>query len=135
MCDATKRLLFLSPAYAGHTHDFTIFKEWFAGLQFSGRTVYVDSGFMGIRKTITEAIIHLPHKASRNHPLTLDQKAKNTVLAKIRVVVENSIAKMKSFFVLRIKNRMKIKQRLNEAIGLCAELANLKIVKSLIVSP
>ena len=107
-----KKILFPSFAYPGHTHDFTIFKELFAGLDFFGRLVYVDSGFTGIKKQIRGASIHLPQKATKNHPLTQEQKAGNTGLAKIRVVVENAIAKMKAFFVLRIENRLKIKQRL-----------------------
>lgn len=121
----------MSAAAAGHTHDFTLFKTLFAGLSFGGRTVYVDSGFVGIKKAITDAIIHLPQKASKNHPLTQQQKDDNTKLARIRVVVENAIAKTKAFFVLRIENRMKKKCRLNEVVGLCAGLANFKTSMSL----
>lgn len=58
--------------------------------------------------------------------LTAEQKAENTVLARLRVVVENTIAKMKSFFVLRIENRMKKKSYLDDALDLCASLANFK---------
>lgn len=134
MCNAAKHILFLSSAYSGHTHDFTIFKELFAGRDFSGRTVYVDSGFMGISKNITGATIYLPQKAARNHPLTQGQKDANTSLARVRVVVENAIAKIKTFFVLRIENRMKNKQRLNETIGLCASLANFKNRNALTVT-
>lgn len=124
----------MSAAYPGHTHDFVIFKNLFAGLDFSGRVVYVDSGFVGIKKNITGAIIYIPHKSSKNHPLTQDQKDDNTALSKVRVVIENSIAKIKSFFVLRIENRMKIKQRIDEVIGLCADLANFKTKMSLTIN-
>lgn len=116
----------MSDAYSGRTHDFTIFKILFAGLDFSGRAVHVDSGFAGIKHHIANAIIHLPQKATRNHSLTPEQKNENTAKARVRVVVENAIAKMKAFFVLRIENRMKIKARLNEAVDLCISLANLK---------
>lgn len=124
----------MSAAYPGHTHDFVIFKKLFAGLDFSGRVVYVDSGFVGIKKNITGAIIYIPHKSSKNHPLTQDQKDDNTALSKVRVVIENSIAKIKSFFILRIENRMKIKQRIDEVIGLCADLANFKTKMSLTIN-
>ena len=134
MSDITKQIIFMSAAYPGHTHDFVIFKNLFADLDFSGRVVYVDSGFVGIKKNITGAIIYIPHKSSKNHPLTQDQKDDNTALSKVRVVIENSIAKIKSFFVLRIENRMKIKQRIDEVIGLCADLANFKTKMSLTIN-
>lgn len=126
VCDAQKRIRFLSAAYPGHTHDFAIFKKLFAGLDFSDRSVHVDLGFIGIQKNITGGTIHIPHKGTKKNPLTQDQKDQNKALSQIRVIVENAIAKMKSFFILRIENRMKIKQKFNETIGICAELANLK---------
>ena len=76
----------------------------------------------------------MPHKSRKNAPLSLEQKEENTALSRIRVVVENSIAKMKSFFVLRIENRMKMKAKLDEAFEICAALANFKTKMLLTVS-
>ena len=121
-----KRILFASNAYDGHTHDFTIFKEIFAGFDFSKFQTYVDLGFIGIKKHVVEGDIFIPHKASKNHPLTASQKEENTELARVRVVVEHSIAKIKSFFIMRIENRMKMKNELNNAFHICAALANFK---------
>ena len=103
-----KRILFASDAYDGHTHDFTIFKDIFAGFDFSTFQTYADLGFIGIKKQVMGGTIFIPHKASKNCPLTASQKEENTALARVRVVVENSIAKIKSFFIMRIENRMKI---------------------------
>lgn len=64
-------------------------------------------------------------------PLSEQQKAENTALSRLRVVIENTIAKAKSFFVLRIDNRMKNKLRLDEAMELCVGLANFKIDNAL----
>lgn len=72
--------------------------------------------------------ILIPHKNYRKRPLTDHQKAENTERSRLRVVVENVFAKMKSFFVLRTKNRMKDKSRLQEAVGDCALLSNFKLM-------
>jgi len=68
----------------------------------------------------------LPHKASKNKPLTAEQKNENTAQARIRIVVENAIAKIKSFFIFRIENRMKRKEKLDDAFEICASLVNFK---------
>ncbi len=107
-------------------HDFTIFKEIFASLDFSAFKTFVDLGFLGIKKHVRGEAIYLPHKATKKRPLTAEQKAENTAQATIRVVVENAIAKIKSFFVCRVENRMKIKAKLDDAFEICASLANLK---------
>lgn len=121
-----KRILFTSKAYSGCTHDFTIFKELFATLDLTAYRLHVDAGFTGIRHVITCANVWIPYKASKNNPLTPIQKAINSVYAKIRVAVENAIAKAKAFFVLRIENRMRIKSKLNDAFQICTSLANFK---------
>lgn len=119
--------------YEGKTHDFTIFKAIFSGMDFSALKVHVDLGFLGIKKNITFSNVSIPHKASKHHPLTEEQKSENSTLAAIRVVVEHAIAKMKAFFILRIENRMKHKEKLADAFGICALLANFKN-KSLILN-
>lgn len=116
----------MSTCYPGHVHDFTLFKDIFANLDFSAFQTYVDLGFLGIKKHVTGGRIFLPHKATKNKPLTEQQKAENTAQASIRIVVENAIAKIKSFFIIRVENRMKLKQKLDDAFELCASLANFK---------
>lgn len=108
-----------------------MFKEVFAGFDFSNFRIHVDLGFVGIQKSVQTSAVNLPHKKPRNLPLSGQQKAENTALARLRVVIENTIARMKSFFVLRIENRMKNKQGLDDAMELCVGLANFKTHKSL----
>lgn len=126
-----KRLYFASRLYAGKEHDFTLFKDSFAGFDFSRWRVHVDLGFLGILKAVATGPVNIPHKKMPKQALTEAQKAENTGLAKLRVVIENSIAKMKSYFVLRIENRMKKKINLEDAVELCAGLANLKTSNTL----
>ncbi len=123
---ACKQLLFASALYPGRLHDFTLFKELLAKFDFSGLTIHVDLGFLGLRKVITHGRVFIPHKASKNAPLTSEQKVENKQMARLRVVVENAIAKIKSFFVLRVENRMKQKRKLDQAFEICIGLANFK---------
>ena len=88
--------------------------------------LHVDLGFLGIKKKVTFSDIFIPHKASKNHPLTQEQKCENTKLAALRIVVENAIAKLKAFFILRIENRMRHKDKLADAFHICTLLANFK---------
>lgn len=119
-------MLFLSRCYPGHVHDFTIFKEIFAGFDFSSLQVFVDLGFLGIQNIVVGNAIHVPHKRAKKRPLTGQQWEENRAMTRVRVVVENAIAKIKSFFVLRIENRMKIKAKLDAAFEICTLLANFK---------
>lgn len=107
-------------------HDFTIFKDIFAGFDFSLFRVPIDSGFSGLENHVTPLFIFRPTKASKNHPLTSLQRTCNSALASVRVRVEHAIAKAKAFFSLRIENRMRQKQKLDDAMAICVGLANFK---------
>lgn len=112
--------------YAGHVHDFTIFKEIFAEFDFSLFRVHVDSGFTGIEKQVTPRYVFKPTKASKNKPLTFMQRLGNAALASVRVRVEHAIAKAKAFFSLRTENRARQKTKLDDAVAICNALANFK---------
>ncbi len=121
-----KRILFVSKAYGGHTHDFIIFKDVFATLDLSAYRLHVDAEFVGIKKITTYKKVWIPYKASKNHPLTKIQKAIDYLFAHVRVAVENKIAKVKAFFILRIENWLRIKSKLEDAFQICTVLANSK---------
>lgn len=131
ICDATKRILLISPIYEGKTHDFAIFKHLCAGLDFildlSRWQVQVDLGFLGIDKQVKCDQLFIPFKASKNHPLDEIDREYNSIISSMRVKVEHAFANLKSFFVLRIKNRMRKPAKLDDAFGLCAALANFRL--------
>lgn len=112
--------------YDGHVHDFTMFKEIFTGFDFSLFRVHVDSGFSGLEEYVVPLFLFRPAKARKNRPLTPLQRTCNTALASVRVRVEHAIAKAKAFFSLRIENRLKQKNKLDEAMAICVGLANFK---------
>lgn len=121
-----RRLVWVSKLYSGRTHDFAIFKELFAGINLKNYRVHVDAGFVGIKKFSECGFVFIPFKARKNYPLTSFQRLANQALAHFRVAIENTIAKMKSFFILRTKNRMRKKEKLTDAVSLCAEIVSFK---------
>ncbi len=112
---AWKVILFLGYTVAGRIHDYRRFKEEFPmnsqdkeGLAqwFHDFRLWVDLGYLGIKKAYDAIEIHIPHKKPRKskacpHPtLTDEQKAENRALSGVRVVVEHAIGGMKRFGIL-----------------------------------
>lgn len=60
----------------------------------------LDRGYQGIRTDYPGYRLYLPFKASKNHPLTEEQKAYHRHLAQYRIVVEHTLAQMNQFQVL-----------------------------------
>jgi uncharacterized protein (DUF2344 family) len=108
----------------GRVHDFNLFKQYFADKVFLGQRIWVDLGFQSIEKYIDGAEIMIPHKKKKGQDLSKEQKEENKIMARTRVLVENAIARIKRFFILRIENRMHKKYKLDMAAELCACLSN-----------
>jgi IS5 family transposase len=56
---------------------------------------------VGIDKDYPAVPLVIPFKARRNHPLTEEQKAFNRVVARYRIAVEQALAQLDRFTVLR----------------------------------
>lgn len=129
--DSTKRILLVSPLHEGKTHDFAIFKSICARagliLDFTAWQVQVDSAFLGIGKQVKTDTLFIPFKASENRASDEMDREYNGIISSMRVRVEHAVANLKSFFILRIKNRMRKRVKLDDAFGLCAALANFRL--------
>lgn len=101
-------------------------KEEIQNGYFSNINIWVDLGFVGLDKFLENVTILIPHKKSKNKPLTKEQKEENKVISKVRVKVENTIAMIKRYFILRIKNRMHTQSKLDDVVDLSANLWNFK---------
>lgn len=78
------RIKFLSEAYCGSSHDYSILKTELPPedrLWFDDHHLHVDLGFLGINKDYAIERISIPFKRSKNKGLTEEQKMKtsNTV--------------------------------------------------------
>lgn len=82
----------------GKTHDFALFKGARLPLV-AGIEVLADTGYKGVNKLHTNC--QTPHKKSKLHPLNLEQKQQNKLLAARRIVVEHAIRYLKRFRILK----------------------------------
>ena len=83
----------------GTVHDFRMFKESLADILPKDILALLDSGYQGINDYLPNAVI--PFKASKKHPLTEEQKAFNTELARLRVVIEHINRELKIFRICK----------------------------------
>ena len=105
----------------GTTHDFRMFKESLVGVLPSNIFMLLDSGFQGAADYFPNAL--LPYKATKNNPLTDEQKAWNTALSRLRVVIEHVNRKLKIFRICKETYRGKGDSGLRR-VKLVASLVN-----------
>lgn len=86
----------------GAIHDLVLLRQTglIGRLDAEGEGAMMDKGYTGIGKDYPEHRLYVPFKASRNHPLTEEQKAYNRHLAQYRIVVEHTNAQLNQFQVL-----------------------------------
>jgi len=90
----------------GSEHDFSIFKC--SKIKMAELLVLLaDSGFQGIEKLHRSSWI--PHKRSKNNPLSAEQKLENKALSSIRIFCEHINRRIKRFriFSCRYRNKRK----------------------------
>ena len=97
--DKNRKILFISPSKDGRMHDFTQLKKNQILEHIPRKTnIWVDKGYQGIKKAVkNDNTIYIPHKKTKNKPLTDDQKTENSIMSSFRVVVEHAINGIKRF--------------------------------------
>jgi IS5 family transposase len=101
-CTPSGRIVSVSTTAPGRTHDLTVLR--YTGLLDrlpADAGVMTDKGYIGVATDAGERAVVTPIRASKNHPLTDDQKASNRVISGCRVVVEHVMAQLSRFQVLR----------------------------------
>jgi DDE superfamily endonuclease len=86
----------------GATHDLVLLRQTglIGRLDPAQEAAMLDKAYVGLAKDYPEIRLYIPFKASRNHPLTQEQKASNRRLAQYRIVVEHTNAQLNQFQVL-----------------------------------
>jgi hypothetical protein len=128
-----KFIVFLGRTFSGHNHDYLILKQelppeldWFTDLH-----VRVDLGYLGIKSDYHGEHIDIPTRKPRksqkhsNPQLSDEQKAANTALSRMRIVIEHAIGGMKRYYILVHTFRNRIEHFEDDVIGICAGLWNL----------
>lgn len=121
VCLLTRLILSVRCA-KGSVHDFKIFKNSNLEIHQSAN-LKVDKGFQGIQKLYANA--EVPVKASKNHPLTKEQKKSNKQLASERIVIEHLNRECKIFRICKEQYRGKHKNY-TRTWKLVAAIVNLK---------
>lgn len=94
--DERKYVHYMSKTKSGRRHDKRIAdKEGMLTHIPKDVTAWTDTGFQGMKKQHDNTV--MPSKASKNRPLTYEQKQHNRLIAGIRVVSEHAIGGFKRF--------------------------------------
>jgi hypothetical protein len=104
----TKRTLVLSVDQAeGSVHDFQLYKNSVGVAVHPDVAIKTDSGYQGI--AAYHANSEVPHKKSKNKPLSAEEKAFNRRLASERIIIEHVNRQIKVFKIMseRYRNRRK----------------------------
>ena len=83
----------------GKTNDFTMFKDSMVGVLPENIFILVDKGYAGILDYFGNALI--PHKATKNNPLTHEQYSFNKMIGKLSVKIEHIIRRLKIFRICK----------------------------------
>lgn len=95
------RIRHISKSVPGSKHDLALFRESKVAEQMpADLSAMGDSGYQGMQDDMPDRSVALPYRASRWHPLTPEEKLHNHEVSSVRVVVENTLAKMKIFRIL-----------------------------------
>ena len=97
---STKEILCVQVA-RGKTHDFALFKGSRLPLA-PGIELLADTGYKGVDKLHPNS--QTPHRKSKLHPLTKEQKQQTKRLAARRIVVEHALRYLKRFRILNSKS-------------------------------
>ena len=126
ICDQAGRIIYVGQLFCGSQVDFTLFKKELAGFAYHNKQVWVDLGFTGIKNFLPQVQVQIGHKKPRNKQLTKEQKLHNQAISRARVIVEHAIGGMKRYFILRHENRIRLRNKISEAVEICASLWNFK---------
>jgi hypothetical protein len=89
-----KKILVMTPTKSGRRHDKRL-TDKFGLVEHipDGVAIWADTGLQGIQKY--HPITLIPDKATKNHPLTPEQKQNNRIISSFRITVEHALAGLK----------------------------------------
>ena len=106
----------------GRTHDYKVFKQSKVSRKITYSIVLADLGYKGINKLCPNA--QIPHKRTKLHSLTKEDKIENNKLSSKRIIVEQINAKIKVFKITKYPYRNR-RKRFGLRMNLLFALINL----------
>lgn len=118
------RIRFLSTTYEGTWHDKTMADQEHYALP-AGSVLYQDLGFQGF--TIAGSTIAQPKKKPRGGTLTLEEKAENRRIARLRIRIEHVIGSVKRYRIVKDKLRLWREHIRDQVMEICCGLHNFRL--------
>ena len=124
----------VSRSTPGSPHDLNHFRQSGAAARIPKElTTGGDAGYQGLQAELPEHSVITPFKASKNRPLTPEEKWLNQEFSRTRIVVENTICQLKHFKVLAERFRHSV-DRYDDAFRSVVAIVNPRIARRLVVA-
>lgn len=114
---------FLSQSYEGTVHDKALWDDLLVGPM--EQNMLADLGFLGIDHTHPNAL--MPFKKPKKKPLTHPRKQINTIISRMRVVIEHVFAGIKILRIIGDKIRLKSYDSRDRVMRIAAAMHNLRM--------
>jgi hypothetical protein len=103
--DAETEMILCIEQARGSVHGFQLYKESVGSAANPNIAIKADSGYQGIAPYHANSTI--PHKKSKNKPLSKEEKAFNRQLSRERILIEHINRRIKIFKIMseRYRNR------------------------------
>jgi transposase len=125
--NAQGRIRHVSASVPGSTHDLTLLRQ--SGLLAVlplDVTAVADTGYRGLQHDLPDHSVALPYRPKAHQKLLPEEKLHNHLIARLRVVVENTLAELKHFQCLRAVFRHAV-TRYDAVVGAVVGLVNHRI--------
>ena len=99
-----------------------------------GIRLFGDSAYEGMGKVYTELEVVTPQKKPKGGALTDEQRELNRQISKVRIAVENSIRRVKTFKISRDYFRNPVSSH-GQLLGVVSGLVNLRVMNRSAASP
>lgn len=122
-------IIHTSPTVGGRMHDYKLFQQSnLPDVVPKESTLYMDSGYQGVQKDYPDLSVALPYKRHRGKKeLTHSEKIFNKKQRRIRIPVENAIARLKKYNVLSQVYRHSL-QNYNQTFRFVANIVNFRML-------
>jgi len=124
MAETGQYILYLSDTYEGAVHDKKICDM--EGYRFpNGFLLRYDLGYIGFKPD--NVTVEVPHKNTKLHPLTKQQKEENKIISQKRVSVEQAISGVKRLRIVADKIRNYCRAFRNDIMIIACALHNFRV--------
>lgn len=113
----------------GKKHDYGVYKHSHLVTPSQVESVVVDLGYLGIQKDFPTVKSVLPYRKKRKSELSMEERRYNKKHAKLRIVVEHTICRIKKFGIIGSKFRNRLR-RYDVISNIVSGLINFRIMRS-----